>query len=553
MVEHPEWITNNIPVPYPKNTKEVKNEPNPEQFKRAMKKVGKSDESEQKGRSPSKNKQTQGRDDKKQRLDDGAGPTPPHPSAPFSEYMRGDSEQRSIFDSESAGIQVSTPSQQGSPLTTPPPNSVLRGNGTNYDREPAAPPPSSEEGSGDGSPTTTSPSTQSSSSEYSHDVGEPSHSQQPTPPPQETSCQEQEQPVEGNRSDPSEAPHSQREKEGDSPPSSTDQTTTQKKTASKRQKLTADSSLLSSQPTRGALTKEKPHKKRAAPKKKLISTKSKMGAVEGKSEKKGVASTASKEKQCTKKASPAATQRRGSKKTSSTAEGKSSPPTKRRSPSTPREETTKRGRPSKLATTKKVAATRPRLKKQAAIEGSGGAMPPVAARGGSSADKGSNKNRGKPSEGCQAATTAPLPEGLLPPTLPLDSEPMYLRLPQDLFELVEKIGGTLMILHQQNSGITQTTVTLNIPNSILDGTQVLIEEYSTAPKSFNIQLVGNPEAMELFNSHMSQLNNAFQQANYDFEVRLLNPILTERKRSHHMIRRKSAAGKDSGEGQGKNR
>jgi len=546
MVENSKGIPSNIQGPDSQNTRRVENEPDPEQFRRAMRRVGKSGESEQKDKSPSKNKQTQEEANREQSPDE-AGPPPP-PSTLFSEYMRGDKEQGSIFDAESAGIQVQTPSHQDSPLTTPPPSSIPRGDSPNFDAGPAPPisekerggltsPPSSPQSSDETSQQT------SSSSAQSHGGEEPSYSQPPPPPPHETPHREQISPEEHDHSASSKAQPTQGEKERDSP--STDPPPKQQKTASKtpkKRKPLHDPSLLTSQPLSSALKAKKSVKTRGKPQKKLISVKSKSSTVGGKT-------PVGKEEKKASKSSRPSTKKGGNKKSPSPAGSKSSTPQKKRPSPTPRKEAPKRGKPSKLTTKGVVPRSRP--KKQTVIGGA--PTPPAAGSGSSSGKKRTHTHTRKPSGEGHPSAAAPLPEGLLPPITPLDSEPVYLRLPQDLFELVEKIGGTLLILHQQNCGVTQTTVTLNIPNSILDGAQVLIEEYSTAPKSFNIQLIGDPEAVELFNSHMSQLNSAFQQANYDFEVRLLNPILTERKRSPHMIRRKGAAGEDKGDGEGKNR
>ncbi|MCP5506465.1 MAG: hypothetical protein H7A38_06250 [Chlamydiales bacterium] len=123
---------------------------------------------------------------------------------------------------------------------------------------------------------------------------------------------------------------------------------------------------------------------------------------------------------------------------------------------------------------------------------------------------------------------------------PATETPAYTKLSPEVHELFEKIGGVILV--QQNKGVTTTTVNINMPNSVFDGTQVILDQYSTAPNSYNIQLVGSPESVKVFSQNLDALKASFKQANFNFEVNIQNPILTRGKKSPHLIRRKGSAG-----------
>jgi len=55
--------------------------------------------------------------------------------------------------------------------------------------------------------------------------------------------------------------------------------------------------------------------------------------------------------------------------------------------------------------------------------------------------------------------------------------------------------------------------------------------------------------VKIFQQNISELEEAFKQANYDFEVNLLDPVLKTSRKSPHQIRRKEGSGdKDEGGG-----
>lgn len=147
-----------------------------------------------------------------------------------------------------------------------------------------------------------------------------------------------------------------------------------------------------------------------------------------------------------------------------------------------------------------------------------------------------------------ASIILPTFETPLAPVAETQATPSYTRLTPEVHELFEKMGGVMVV--QLDKGVTTTTMNINMPNSIFNGAQVILDQYSSAPHSYNLQLIGSPEAVKLFTSNMTQLENSFKQANFNFEVNILNPSITQTKKPPHLIRRGSSAGGKGGGGGG---
>ena len=143
-------------------------------------------------------------------------------------------------------------------------------------------------------------------------------------------------------------------------------------------------------------------------------------------------------------------------------------------------------------------------------------------------------------EATQENASIPLPPSpeLLPPAQWTDM-PAYTKLSSQTYELFERLGGVMVV--QAHAGITKTTVTLHMPDSIFDRAEVVLDRYSTAPHAFNLQLIGSPEAVQAFSHHIDELSQAFKDAQYNFEVNILSPIL-QTKAKKPLIHRKASAG-----------
>ena len=121
-----------------------------------------------------------------------------------------------------------------------------------------------------------------------------------------------------------------------------------------------------------------------------------------------------------------------------------------------------------------------------------------------------------------------LPAAVALPTA--ETLPPYATLTPQTMEMFDRMVGVMTVMTL--SGVSETTITLNAPqfaSSVFFGTQIIIQEYSTAPKAFNIQLIGTPQAVALMQSTEDDLMAAFQAGNYNFRVnRLETGYLSER-------------------------
>jgi hypothetical protein len=137
------------------------------------------------------------------------------------------------------------------------------------------------------------------------------------------------------------------------------------------------------------------------------------------------------------------------------------------------------------------------------------------------------------------------PTDLAPaPDVPSAIEPLppYASLPSQVQELFDRMAGVMTVM--QLSGMTETVITLNAPqfaSSVFFGSQIIIQEFSTAPKAFNVQLNGQPQAVALFQEHTDDLMAAFQKGNYAFRI---NRLETGHQTDRPLFKRKESASGD---------
>lgn len=92
---------------------------------------------------------------------------------------------------------------------------------------------------------------------------------------------------------------------------------------------------------------------------------------------------------------------------------------------------------------------------------------------------------------------------------------------QEVEAVFHQMVEAMTILHQE--GISETTLVLHSADgSILSGTEITILEYNTAPKDFNIQIKGSPEAVQLFEKHLGELVAAFNAEYRPFKIHRLD-------------------------------
>lgn len=142
------------------------------------------------------------------------------------------------------------------------------------------------------------------------------------------------------------------------------------------------------------------------------------------------------------------------------------------------------------------------------------------------------------SENLGMATPQLVMAGDIPPPTP---PPPYTAMTSQVLDLYERMVGVMTIM--TDSKMTETVITLNSPqfaSSVFYGTQIIIQEYASAPKAFNIQLNGNPQAVAMFQGNADELMAAFQYGNYNFKVnRLETGYLSDRPLFH---RKEEASG-----------
>ncbi|HSW86643.1 MAG TPA: hypothetical protein VLG49_03990 [Rhabdochlamydiaceae bacterium] len=101
-------------------------------------------------------------------------------------------------------------------------------------------------------------------------------------------------------------------------------------------------------------------------------------------------------------------------------------------------------------------------------------------------------------------------------------------LDQHMLDLFEKMASEMTMM--TSSGITETTITLNAPDyasSLFYGAQIIISEYSTAPRAFNIQFRATSEAVAAFHRNVKDLMAAFEGSGYNFKVNRLETDFLE--------------------------
>ena len=102
-----------------------------------------------------------------------------------------------------------------------------------------------------------------------------------------------------------------------------------------------------------------------------------------------------------------------------------------------------------------------------------------------------------------------------------------LELTPEMTQFMEKVANFILV--ESQNGVTRTTVLVELEGSVLDGSQITLDHYDTAPHSFNVQLSGSPESIELFTTHLSALQNSIEthQTLQGFQIHILPPTLNE--------------------------
>ena len=126
--------------------------------------------------------------------------------------------------------------------------------------------------------------------------------------------------------------------------------------------------------------------------------------------------------------------------------------------------------------------------------------------------------------------------------------PAYANLSPQLFELFERMIGLITV--EQLKGVTQTTVTINMKNSVFDGAQIILDHYSTAPSAFNVTIAANPQAQELLTTNIQNMAASFEASKLSFQVNLKKPILLD---EYQALRKKEKVSREKEEKEQKQR
>lgn len=124
-----------------------------------------------------------------------------------------------------------------------------------------------------------------------------------------------------------------------------------------------------------------------------------------------------------------------------------------------------------------------------------------------------------------------------PPLMPLQGNAPFpinaiqtVEIAPEFVEFFEK--GIHAMSHMTIGGVSETTFFLDSPQ--FAGAKIVITEFNTAPKAFNISLIGAPEMVKCFQLHAPDLIAAFQKSPFNFSVHRLESHIDH----HHLVHRK---------------
>ncbi|MCH9617359.1 MAG: hypothetical protein SP4CHLAM5_09750 [Chlamydiia bacterium] len=101
----------------------------------------------------------------------------------------------------------------------------------------------------------------------------------------------------------------------------------------------------------------------------------------------------------------------------------------------------------------------------------------------------------------------------------------FANIPKDVFELFEKMVGMMQV--SKDNGKSITTVKLNMPGSTFDKCELVLEHYDTAPNNYNVQFLGNPDAVNRFTQNLAGLDGVIKNSKLNFSIHLLPPKLNK--------------------------
>lgn len=144
-----------------------------------------------------------------------------------------------------------------------------------------------------------------------------------------------------------------------------------------------------------------------------------------------------------------------------------------------------------------------------------------------------------------SAQTSPGPF-FLPPPAPV--APGYASMKPEVFQLFERMVMAITVMHE--SGATETTIHLNSPDfTIFAGAQIVIREYSTAPRAYNVEFLGNAQNTALFSASAQDLVAGINTANYNFKInRIESSLLSSERPLFHRKEKPGQKGEKDSQG-----
>lgn len=128
---------------------------------------------------------------------------------------------------------------------------------------------------------------------------------------------------------------------------------------------------------------------------------------------------------------------------------------------------------------------------------------------GSDTEKDSRDDKDKESsmEGLFGPGEAPTP---IIPTPQADT-PAYTKLDSQVFELFERMVGSMMV-NMSDKEHTVTTVTIDMKGSVFDGSKIVLDHWKFAPNSYNVQIFTTPDGQKMLDD---KKNRALLQQSFD--------------------------------------
>jgi len=125
----------------------------------------------------------------------------------------------------------------------------------------------------------------------------------------------------------------------------------------------------------------------------------------------------------------------------------------------------------------------------------------------------------------------------------------FANLPPHVMALFERMVGVMTVMH--HAGVTETTINLSNPqfaNSPFFGSEIVVREFATAPKEFNIEFLGNQQSADTFAGHTQEILASFQSGNYNFKVNRIDTSYLSETREVRQQKAKRVGRKQAGGG-----